>query len=328
MRLTPTKLKELCEQYDLSPSKKYGQNFLIQEHPIKKMFEAAEINKNDLVVEIGPGFGILTFALAEKAKKVIAFEIEKKIENYWQENKPENVEIIWGNALMSLRGSRFASADEAIPSLVKSAKGLPHLARAGFAMPGYKVIANVPYQITSDLIRTLLELENKPESITIMVQKEVAERICAQAGEMSLLAISVQYYGEVKTVAIVTRGNFWPEPKVDSAILHIKVRQQPPCSPFIKGETNKPCLIPPLVKGGRGDIDQEQFFKIVKTGFSQKRKQLWSNLSKGLKIEGEMVKKVLLEVVGNDKVRAEELGVEEWKEITTRLSTTSKEKLL
>jgi len=286
MYLTPTKLKELCNQYDLSPSKKYGQNFLIQEHPIKKILEAAEINKNDIVIEIGPGFGILTYALAESAKKVFAFEIERKIEQYWQENKPDNVEIIWGNALNELKSYKVNKV--------------------------YKVIANVPYQITSELIRTLLELENKPESITIMVQKEVAERICARPGEMSLLAISVQYYGEVKTVATVTRGNFWPEPKVDSAILNIKVA--------------KPHPAPPLV--GEGKTNDEAFFKIVKTGFSQKRKQLWSNLSKGLKLEGEMVKKVLLEIAGNDKIRAEDLSVVQWKEIVARLSTTKKEKLL
>src|SRR3989338_7067920 len=152
-------LKKLCEQYRLHPAKDYGQNFLITDAPIKKMLEAAELKASDIVVEIGPGFCILTFALAERVKKVIAFEIEKRLQPYWDDleirdrgdrgdmeiNRDkeirdreirDRVEIKWGNALRNLR------------SYVLS------------PMSGYKVVANLPYQITSDVLRTLLELEN------------------------------------------------------------------------------------------------------------------------------------------------------------------------
>jgi 16S rRNA (adenine1518-N6/adenine1519-N6)-dimethyltransferase len=279
MQLTPTKLKELCIKYGLTPSKNYGQNYLITDAPIKKMIATAKLSKDDTVVEIGPGFGVLTFALAERVGRVISLEIEKKIEDYWKEilndkryEIRDKIEIKWGNALKNI---------SPISCLLSN----------------YKVIANIPYQITSDLLRTLLELENKPESITLMVQKEVAERICAKPGEMNLLAASVQYYGEPKVIDVVSKGCFWPSPKVDSAILHIRLKDS-------KIERFK-------------DYD---FFKFVKAGFSHKRKQLWSNLSRGLKIDQEKVKSVLIDVVGSEKIRAEEVGVEEWKEIVERLN--------
>jgi 16S rRNA (adenine1518-N6/adenine1519-N6)-dimethyltransferase len=169
------------------------------------------------------------------------------------------------------------------------------------------VVANLPYQITSQVLRTLLELEHPPESITVMVQKEVAERICAKParkasprakGNMSLLAVSVQYYGVPKMVAKVTKGNFWPEPKVDSAILEIR---------NLKSEIR--------------DRVSDRFFDVVKAGFSNKRKQAWRNISVGLGIDGEVVKQVLDEVVGNEKVRAQELSVEEWVMVVEKLST-------
>lgn len=261
------------------------------------MIEAAGVAKTDTVIEIGPGFGVLTFALAEKARQVVAFEIEKKLGEYWQEEieikKLKNLEIIWGNALTQISNFKFQIIN-------------------------YKIVANLPYQITSNVLRALLELENKPESITIMVQKEVAERICAkprsagsrQAGDMSLLAVSVQYYGEPKIVDIVSRGNFWPSPKVDSAILHIKT---------LKHENNKAKPLPSLPYEGREKISDEEFFRVVKAGFANKRKQLHKNLSVGLKIENEKVKNVLKDVLNNEKIRAEELAVDDWKRIIEKL---------
>lgn len=304
----PTHLKDLCKKYNLSPSKKYGQNYLISEGVIDKIINATELQKSDTVIEIGPGFGILTFALAKQVKKVIAFEIERKLQPYWEEELRDvktkrlsthsprraqqggsvsdgkdfgDIEIIWGNAL-----SQLMTYD--------------------LRLKTYKVVANIPYQITSNLLRVLLEAENKPDSITVMVQKEVAERICAkprsagsgQAGEMSLLAVSVQYYGEPKIVAKVSKGNFWPSPKVDSAVLHISTRA-------------------PEHQSTR-EFDK-LFFKVVKAGFKNKRKQLWRNLSEGLGLDKEEVKRILVDVAGNEKVRAEELGVEEWREVVKNI---------
>ncbi|MBU0596905.1 ribosomal RNA small subunit methyltransferase A, partial [Patescibacteria group bacterium] len=222
----PTKLKQLCEKYQLRPSKQYGQNFLISESVIEKIIKAGDLKKNDTVVEIGPGFGVLTFAMAPLVKRVIAFEIERRLDEYWQKNKSENVEIIWGDALKRL-----------------TAYGLR-------LKPGYKVVANLPYQITSQVLRVLLEQENKPESITVMVQKEVGERIVAKPGDMSLLALSVQYYGEPKIITKVSKGNFWPEPKVDSAVFTISKISR--VSKFT----------------------DEEFFRIARAGFANKRKQL------------------------------------------------------
>ncbi|MFZ2190057.1 MAG: 16S rRNA (adenine(1518)-N(6)/adenine(1519)-N(6))-dimethyltransferase RsmA [Candidatus Magasanikiibacteriota bacterium] len=282
----PTYLQTLCKKYNLSPSKKYGQNYLITDAPIKKMIEVADLKKTDTVIEIGPGFGVLTFALVERAGKVVAFEIEKKLTGYWEDKFNDlkierlkdfgDLEIIWGNALSNLK------------SYVLSLKS------------DYKVIANIPYQITSDLLRTLLELENKPESITVMVQKEVAERIVSKPGDMSLLAVSVQYYGEPKIVAKVPRGCFWPSPKVDSAVLHLTTRPPDHSTTF----------------------SDEEFFRVVKAGFANKRKQLWGNLTRGLKIEDQKIKELLIDIVGNEKVRAEELSVEQWIEISKQITNS------
>ncbi len=280
---SPTYLKSLCSKYSLTPSKKYGQNYLISDAPVLKMIEAGELSASDTVVEIGPGFGVLTLAMAPLVKNVVAFEIEKKLEEYWEEKQQEfpNVEVVWGNALRELgAGNRELGI-------------------------GYKVLANLPYQITSHAIRTLLELEQKPERIIIMVQKEVAERMCAaphstssgqarstssgQAGSMSVLAVSVQYYGTPKIVTHVASGSFWPAPKVDSAVVSIT---------NIKNRQNA-----------------DAFFRVMRAGFTNKRKQLWKNLSVGLQLSGDETKAALLEVMGNEKVRAEELSVQNWERL-------------
>lgn len=269
-------VKQLCDEYHLTPAKAYGQHFLISNAPIRAMIEVSELTKDDTVIEIGPGFGILTLALAPLVKKVIAFEIEKKLQPYWEEKQKEypNVEMVWGNAL----------------KLITTYNLKPKT---------YKVLANLPYQITSPVIRLFLEAEYKPERMVIMVQKEVAERICAAPGDMSLLAVSAQYYSEPKIIAPVPRGNFWPQPKVDSAIVSITL---PP---------NHLTTSPPL--------SDEAFFRLVKAGFAHKRKQLWRNLASGLKLDAALVKAMLREVVGNEKVRAEELGVDKWRRLAAAL---------
>ncbi|OIO18261.1 MAG: ribosomal RNA small subunit methyltransferase A [Candidatus Magasanikbacteria bacterium CG1_02_32_51] len=290
----PSYLVSLCKKYNLSPSKKYGQNYLVTRIYIEKIIEAGEVNKDDIVVEVGPGFGVLTFPLVEKAKQVYSFEIEQKLKEYWEENKTENLEIIWGDVLQKFQISNYPTESDP-PRVDKfSAIGGPALLCTPLAVgwQKYKLIANLPYQITSKILRLFLEMENKPEKIVVMVQKEVAQRITAKKGDMSVLAVSVQYYGQPKVVAKVTKGNFWPSPKVDSSILLIDNVHSP-----------------------KNDFSDEEFFEVVKTGFAQKRKQLWRNLSQGLNLDGEKVKNILIEICGNEKIRAEELGVEEWKKI-------------
>lgn len=281
--ITPTNLKELCATYGLSPSKAYGQNYLISDAPIQKMIEAAGIDTEDTVIEIGPGFGILTFALAQKAKKVIAFEIEKKLKSYWDEKILEfpNVEIIWGNVLkeFTVHHPRFAGH--------------------------YTLVANLPYHITSNVFRIILEAEHKPKKIVVMVQKEVADRIVAKPGDMSVLAVSVQYYGAPRIVTKVAKGSFWPSPKVDSAVIEVDVKQT---------KTD--------------NVTDENFFRIVKIGFSNKRKQLWRNLVDGMGLDKILVRNILKEVTGNEIIRAQELSVDDWKQVAGRLGIGGHEKAL
>lgn len=265
-------LKHLCQKYGLTPSKKYGQNYLINPEPIEKMVAAAEIKKDDVVVEVGPGFGVLTLALAEKAKKVLSFEIEKKLEPYWQEqvDQQKNIEIVWGNILYEFKDDGLKAGE-------------------------YKVVANLPYQITSHIIRKFLEMENSPEMLVLMVQKEVAERICAEAGDMSVLAVSVQYYGKPEIVTFVPRSSFWPMPAVDSAVIKIKIN---------KNNT-------------AAKNDSESFFKIVKAGFSSRRKMLIKNLS--AVADKKVLRSIFQELGIDEKVRAQELSVEQWVKITSKL---------
>lgn len=257
----------------MRPSKTYGQNYLIQEKPVRDMLAAGALTKDDTVVEIGPGFGVLTIPLTQHVKQVYAFEIEQKLHEYWEEQQAAhpNLNIIWGNAV-----NAFPTCSET----------LPH---------GYKVLANLPYQITSHMLRTLLEAEHTPERIVVMVQKEVAERICAKPGDMSLLAVAVQYYGTPHIVSIVTKGNFFPSPKVDSAIISIT---------NIKRKS-----------------DSEHFFRIVRAGFSNKRKQLAKNISGVLSYDRSVVDRLVEQICGVATVRAEDLSLPMWQSLAQALAT-------
>ncbi len=265
----PDYLFSLCQNYGLRPSKKYGQNYLINSEVIEKMIEAADLQADDTVVEVGPGFGVLTFALASKVKKVIAFEIEKKLEKYWTDRAPKNLQIIWGNVL-----------------------------RAELSSSQFKVVANLPYQITSNVIRKFLESPTPPTTMTVMAQKEVAERICAVPGEMSLLAVATQYYAVAEIVAPVPRADFWPAPQVDSAIIRLTMKNAE-----VIAEQSK-------------NIPTEFLFQVVRVGFANKRKLLIKNL---LPLIGKSNKKQLEEGFEGlgllPTVRAQELSLEEWIEI-------------
>ena len=219
----------------------------------------------------------LTLAAPPARQKVIAFEI-RKLAPYWEEKMKEypNIDIVWGNVLTQFQknlNSKFQIPDSR-----------------------YKILANLPYHITSDALRVMLELDPKPAKIVVMVQKEVAERICAKPPRMSLLSVAVQYYGEPRIVARVPAGAFWPRPKVDSAVVAITPQH-------------------PSTQAPEHLVETEHFFRVVRAGFSQKRKQLWHNLSAGLQLDPINVKAVLKEVAGNEKIRAEELTVEQWKQV-------------
>ena len=265
-------IKNLLKKYNIFPSKRLGQNFLIDEKIFKKIMTAANLTEKDIVLEIGAGVGNLTLELAKRVKKVIAIEKDNKLIKILKEalKSFRNVETVQGN-ILKLDPDFY---------LLNS--------------KSYKIVANIPYYLTSRLIRKFLERENKPSEMILMLQKEVAKRICATPPKMNLLAISVQFYATPKIISYVSKESFWPKPKVDSAIMKIETRDK-------RQETR---------------IDRDLFFKIVKAGFSKPRKQLINNLSKELKIKKEKVRNWLLKSGINPTQRAENLDIEKWIKLT------------
>lgn len=264
-------LSELWQKYDLKPSKKYGQNYLVNLGIVKKIVENADLDKDDVIIEVGPGFGVLTFELAKKVKKVFAFEIEKKLEKYWEEKQGEykNIEIIWGNVLNHY--------DELLKNL-----------------DNFKIVANLPYQITSELLRLFLENKKKPDSITIMVQKEVASRILEKDKKTSLLSLSVSYYGKVKLITNVSRGSFFPAPKVDSAVIQI-------------------------ILDKKEKKDEKLFFEVARAGFKNKRKQVSKNLSEEFKIDRNKINEILISLKLREDIRAEKISLKDWEKIVEKI---------
>jgi len=272
-------MKEILKKYGIKPSKRLGQNFLIDKNVLKKIIEAAELKPDDIILEIGPGLGILTLELAKKVKKVIAVEKDRTLSQILKDVlKAEginNVEVI--------------------------NKDILQISNFQFLISNYKIIANLPYYITSPVIRKFLESESPPQEMILMVQKEVAQRICAKPPRMNLLAVAVQFYvhpvrnkisngAEPEIISYVSRNSFWPQPKVDSAIIKIVPRVFGYLYP--KTET-------------------ERFFKLVKAGFSSKRKMLKNNLS-STSLEARKIEKILKEIGLNPKIRAENLSIQDW----------------
>src|SRR3989339_1475485 len=311
---SPTNIKELLAKYKTSPSKRLGQNFLIDKNVLDKIITSADLRPSDTVLEIGPGIGTLTQELAKSAGQVIAIEKDRAMVEILSETLKDykNTEIIQGDILKlsfaSLRGKSEAT-DEAIQSY-----RLPRrlLAPRNDEVKNYKVVANIPYYLTSPLIRKFLELNppdgGPPSEMVLMIQKEVAQRICAKPPEMSLLAVSVQFYADAKIVSYVSKNCFWPAPKVDSAIIKI--------TPHIPGVIARSLQVadPARATWQSRVREQEIFFKIVKAGFSQPRKQLAGNL-KSLKLSSGEIKTWLAKNNINPTQRAETLSVEDWKNI-------------
>lgn len=262
---------EICEENGIKPVRSRGQNFLINEDVYDEIIEKADLNENDVVLEVGPGLGFLTERLAEKVKKVVAVELDRKLAlvlgGRVEESGLSNVKVT-NEDVLDFEGSDM---------------------REQVVEGGYKVVANLPYNITSVFLRKFLGGDFKPKTLTLMLQKEVAERICAKVPKMSLLAVSVQYYAQARIVTEVSRQDFWPAPEVDSAVIKIDVKE------------------------AKNDVDEKEFFRLVKVGFAQKRKMLKNNLANGLHISQEEVVKVILRAGLSEKVRVQELSVENWK---------------
>lgn len=264
-------VKKLCKKYNIYPSKRLGQNFLVDEGVLRKIIEAANLTKSDVVLEVGPGIGNLTLELAKRVKKIIAIEKDPGMIEVLRINLKnfKNVEILKGDALKIISHKLSTTAS--------------------ILWRRYKVVANIPYYLTSPLIRKFLEAENQPKEMILMVQKEVAQRICAKPPDMSILAVSVQFYAKPEIISFVSKKSFWPSPKVDSAIIKISALNQRRKSAF-----------------------NQRFFKMVKAGFSQPRKQLINNLSHGLKMNKEKVKNWLSKNNIQPTQRAETLNLKNW----------------
>lgn len=252
----------LLQKYNLFAKKSFSQNFLEERSILEKIVEAANLSKEDLVIEVGPGLGVLTIELSEKAKKVITIELDPELFPLLKETLEEckNVELINADAL------RYTHPSEP-----------------------YKLVANIPYSITSHLINHFVQSENKPDSITLLVQKEVAKKLCTLEPDMTVLSLQVALFGHSKYIKDVPAGNFHPAPKVDSAIIHI--------------DLYKP--------SSKEYIPQEQALKILrvaKTCFSQRRKQLRNTLPKEYQ---EPATNIGIDL----SRRPETLSVEEWKSI-------------
>ena len=266
-QIPPLDAEALLRRYRLHAHKGLGQNFLQDPLALESIVAAAEIQPTDTVLEIGPGLGSLTRYLAVAAKEVIAVELDANLISPLKTvlSPYQNVQIIHGDILK-------LSPKDVIPE------------------NDYLVVANIPYYITSAVIRHLLESGSKPRRIVLTIQKEVAQRICARPGDMSLLALSVQVYGAPRIAAYIPAAAFFPAPKVDSAVLVVDI------------------YATPLLKEGLLDT----FFKLVKAGFSQKRKTLRNSLSSGLHISPSNAAELLTRANIDTQRRAETLSIDEW----------------
>ena len=302
--------KLICKTYNLFPSRQKGQHFLINEDFIEKIIAAADLKVNDAVLEVGPGLGILTEALIKKAKQVISVELDQKLFNFLKVKftGTSNLELVNQDIL------KFNPATYKLSPPRRDLTafcGTPPEAVAAFHKKyvagkanSYQIVANLPYNITSHFLRKFLTMENRPSAMTILVQKEVAQRICAQKGEMSLLSISVQFYGEPKIIDYVGKNNFWPKPEVDSAILKIsEIRNQKSIDKFFGQEAS-----------------EKNFWRLIHVGFSAKRKQLQNNLAAGLKIDRQKMKETLVSLKLDPLVRAEALSIKDWLALAKKLN--------
>lgn len=281
INLPPLNVPSLLSQYGLRPDKKLGQNFLIDAAALARIVEIAEVGSSDIVLEIGPGLGSLTRYLAVTARQVLAVELDRKLIPVLKDNLLDypNVILIQGD-ILNLRPDQVISQVD--------------LTTEAGEQPGYLVVANIPYYITSALLRHLLEAQLKPTRFVLTVQREVAERICARPGELSLLALSVQVYGQPQIKAHIPAGSFYPAPQVDSAVVRVDLFEKP--------------VIP--------QEWLDDFFRLAKAGYSQKRKTLRNSLAGGMAMPSQQVSALLTGVDIDPQRRAETLSIPEWKNLT------------
>lgn len=289
-------LGDLMRRHGVRPQKGFGQNFLADPVHLERIVAAAHLTPDDTVLEVGPGVGTLTVRLARQAGRVVAVELDERLLPALREALAgyDNVTVVQGDILQidpaQLVSSAPNPAEAPPPSGASSSSFITP--RSSFIAPrsSFKVVANLPYYITSAAIRHLLETTPQPELIVLTIQREVAQRIVAKPPEMSLLAVSVQFYAQPEIVARIPAGAFYPVPKVDSAILRLTPWPSPPVEAPSK----------------------ELFFEVVRAGFSQPRKQLRNSLKSGLALPAETALQMLRQAGIAAERRAETLSLEEW----------------
>ena len=270
--------KAILSKYNLRANKKLGQNFLINEEIIESIVQKAEISKEDTIIEIGPGIGSLTNELIANAKRVIAIELDANMVDILKSRFGifKNLEIVYGDVLKT-----------DINELIKNEKNV-------------KVVANLPYYITTPIIMKLLEERLELKSITVMVQKEVAERICSsyKDKEYGAITISVQYFSSPSIIIDVPKENFLPSPEVDSSVIKLDLLDKP-----------------------RVDVNDEKlFFRLVKSAFSQRRKTISNSLT-CVGISKQEIEKILDDLKIDKKLRAENLSIYQYAEIANKICT-------
>ena len=262
----------------MRPNKSFGQNFLIDRSVLQKILAAAEISSEDEILEVGAGTGVLTRELAQLARRVVAVEIERDMLTLLKETTGSyrNVELV--------------------------ARDLLHLDPTEvFEQRPYKLVANLPYYITAPTFRHFLESASPPRSMVVMVQLEVAQRIVATPGDLSLLAISIQFYGQPRLIARVPANAFYPAPKVDLAILRVDMYPEIPLT----------------------QTERDGFFRVVQAGFSERRKQLHNSLTHGLHYKNTLIRSWLAEAEIDASRRAETIGIAEWLRLWQVISAAS-----
>ncbi|GAB4543713.1 MAG: 16S rRNA (adenine(1518)-N(6)/adenine(1519)-N(6)) -dimethyltransferase RsmA [Anaerolineae bacterium] len=272
-------VRRLLDKYNLHPRKGLGQHFLADPNILRKIVEAAGLSSEETVLEIGPGLGTLTRCLAQAARRVVAVELDQNLVAVLKTELSylPNLEVVHGDILHLAPGELLRGPHAPDPQL----------------SPDYTVVANLPYYITSAVIRHLLEADAPPRRLVLTVQYEVARRIVAVPDDMNLLAVSVQFYGQPRVVARIPAGAFIPPPKVDSAVVRIDTYSVPPF------DAPAP----------------EVFFRVVRAGFAQKRKQLKNALGAGLGLPVADVADIMAQAGIEPQRRAETLSLAEWADL-------------
>ena len=274
-------IKATLDSHGLRPRKKWGQHFLTDARILESIADAAEITASDTVLEIGPGLGHLTRVLARRAGRVVAVEVDAELAVKLRDDFVDaaNVTIVQGDVL--------------------TAESMEWLEGAGIQpAPAFKIVANLPYYITSAILRHVLQAQHKPCLTVVMVQREVAQRMIARPPAMNLLAVGVQYFTRPRIIRTIAAGAFYPPPKVDSAVVRLDRLDRAPTDA----------------------VNAVRFFEIVRAGFGERRKQLRNSLAHGLGLAPEIVVRALSLAKIDPARRAETLTLDEWAKLCHTLA--------